>query len=341
MTDLETKSSELNSAVFKNFIGYIPKTLINLLNDEPLKACEALDNLIYLDDKLRFIQYQSEHALAIIAKVELSSNCFKLVEHRRVLDEFSFSYLVKRYFELLKIAMSYSHHFMNVLDELTSEKHLQIKYLIPIQNQSFYLHIIEVEKITGIRAEDIRRDIRSLAIQQRHLYSVPLNLIGNLDSTELAKPRLILGNETIFKAERKALEGLSPNNSDNNFQKENSLNRVNKKIKNAPSVTPLKELICHPKNEEIANIIVKSFSDYSGIQLRFLIEYFIEKGVISIAQGSKAKFYNSYKELSTNENFARYSTVFENRKFHINSENYKQAKSIFDNFFKDLLKKTN
>ena len=100
---------------------------------------------------------------------------------------------------------------------------------------------------------------------------------------------------------------------------------------------PLSNFIIHENRNEIEKRIKDHFSDLSGKNLRFLIEYLIEEKVLLLNYGDKTKIYNSISLLFGGKNIGAYTTIFDAKVFTSSDQNYLNNKSLFKKTFKDTV----
>jgi hypothetical protein len=111
-------------------------------------------------------------------------------------------------------------------------------------------------------------------------------------------------------------------------------------VKNKPAESdhqPISNFIKHKNNIEIEKIIKIHFSELSGKNLRYLIEYLKEENVLFLNYGDKMKIYNSISTLFGGKNIGAYTTIFDAKVFSNSDQNYINSKSLFKKVFEDIL----
>lgn len=106
------------------------------------------------------------------------------------------------------------------------------------------------------------------------------------------------------------------------------------KNKKPEIIKPLRDFIAHDNNIEIENIVKKHLSYLRGVTLRYLIEYFIEKKVLALPNGTKTELCSSFKILFDGKDIADRNSIFGSKVFKgIDDTDYKEMKKVFDNLF--------
>lgn len=84
-------------------------------------------------------------------------------------------------------------------------------------------------------------------------------------------------------------------------------------------------------------IVKEHFSDFRGISLRYLIEYFISKKILVLNTGDKKAIYRSFEILFDSKNIAHYNSIFAKDIFNKDDINYKNLELIFNRVFDKIL----
>lgn len=156
MLDLNSKYDELTNEIFRNFIFYIPMSILDMeeFKKFPDESKPVLDRIIYIDSDLCFNYENSlELPTLLIKSGKLRANCFKLLEYKEVLSERSFNYLSENYLKQLETYAFFSNQLSLYFEKNSPVKDVSTKALFNFQNLNFNTHIAEVEKITGLKAQ--------------------------------------------------------------------------------------------------------------------------------------------------------------------------------------------
>lgn len=162
MSELNSKYDELTNEIYRNFIFYIPTSIINMQEFGKLtnESNSVLDRIIYIDDDFSFIYENSlELPTLLIKSGKLRANCFKLLEYKELLNESSFNYLSENYLKQLETYTFFSNQLSLYFDKNSPVKDSSTKALFNCQNLNFNTHIAEVEKITGQKAQNFNAQV--------------------------------------------------------------------------------------------------------------------------------------------------------------------------------------
>ena len=257
MSELNSKYDELSNEIYRNFIFYIPTSILNMEEFEklPENSISIINRIIYIDDDLNFIYENSLDLPTLLIKSgKFRTNCFKLLEYKEQLSESSFNFLSENYLKQLEAYTFFSNQLSLYFEKNSPVKDSITQALFNYQNLNFKTHIAEVEKITGLKAQSFNQQI----------------FIQEVKET------------SVFK---KFSFNIQP--------KEKSFS----------------DFICHEKNKEIETAILKKYPTIKGKKLRYIIEFLIEKKLLTITYGTQTELYDALKR-TFNCNIGTYPSIF-------------------------------
>jgi len=159
MNDLNLKYNELSYEIYRNFVFYIPISILdfeefkNLSNDSNL-VDNWLKKIIYVSDNFLFLNDNNIHLQTILLKSgKLKANCFKLIELKEILSQSSFNYLSENYLKQLETYTYFSNQLIFYFDKNSPIKDDSTKAIFNYQDLNFNSHLKEIEKITGLKAK--------------------------------------------------------------------------------------------------------------------------------------------------------------------------------------------
>lgn len=156
MTDLNSKYTELTNEIFRNFIFYIPMSILDMeeFKKLPDETKSVIDRITYIDEDLNFIYENSLGFSTLLLKSgKLKNNCFKLIEYKETLSASSFNFLSENYLKQLETYAFFSNQLSLYFEKNSPEKDANTLALFNCQSINFNSHIVEVEKITGLKAQ--------------------------------------------------------------------------------------------------------------------------------------------------------------------------------------------
>lgn len=162
MSDLNSKYNELSNEIYRNFIFYIPMSILNMeeFKKLPGDSISIINRIIYIDDDLNFIYENSlEFPTLLIKSGKLKTNCFKLLEYKEELRENSFNYLSENYLKQLETYTFFSNQLSLYFEKNSPVKDSNTQALFNCQNLNFNTHLAEVEKITGQKAQNFNAQV--------------------------------------------------------------------------------------------------------------------------------------------------------------------------------------
>lgn len=162
MSELNSKYNELINEIFRNFIFYLPLSILDMeeFKKLPEESQSVLNRITYIDDDLSFIYENSLDLPTLLIKSgKLRTNCFKLLEYKEVLSESSFNYLSENYLKQLETYTFFSNQLSLYFEKNSPVKDSSTKALFNCQNLNFNTHIAEVEKITGQKAQNFNAQV--------------------------------------------------------------------------------------------------------------------------------------------------------------------------------------
>ena len=162
MSELNSKYDELSNEIYRNFIFYIPISILNMeeFKKLPEDSISIINRIIYIDDDLNFIYENSLDLPTLLIKSgKLRANCFKLLEYKEQLSESSFNFLSENYLKQLEAYTFFSNQLSLYFEKNSPVKDSITQALFNYQNLNFKTHIAEVEKITGLKAQSFNQQI--------------------------------------------------------------------------------------------------------------------------------------------------------------------------------------
>ena len=162
MSELNSKYNELSNEIYRNFMFYIPMSILNMeeFKKLPEGSISIINRIIYIDDDLNFIYENSlEFPTLLIKSGKLKTNCFKLLEYKEALSESSFNYLSENYMKQLETYTFFSNQLSLYFEKNSPVKDPSTKALFNYQNLDFNSHLAEVEKITGQKAQNFNAQV--------------------------------------------------------------------------------------------------------------------------------------------------------------------------------------
>ena len=185
MSDLNSKYNELINEVFKYFIFYIPKSILEIeqfkdLAKETVWTEKYMDKLTYIDEDFNFIIDDVMELTTLLQKSStLKNNCFKLIEYKETLGEYSFNYLAESYLKQLEFYTFFSNQLSLYFEKNSPVKDSTTQALFNFQNLNFNNHLVEVEKITGLKAQNFNQhnfiqEVKKTTVFKRFIINLPL-----------------------------------------------------------------------------------------------------------------------------------------------------------------------
>lgn len=221
----------------------------------PDETKSVIDRITYIDEELNFIYENSLGFSTLLLKSgKLKNNCFKLIEYKETLSASSFNYLSENYLKQLETYAFLSNQLSLYFEKNSPEKDANTLTLFNCQSINFNSHIVEVEKITGLKAQTFNQQ----------------NFIQEVKETPVFKR---------FSA------NLSPREK------------------------YFRDFISHEKNTEIETAILKKYPTIKGKKLRYIIEFLIEKKLLTITYGTQTELYDALKR-TFNCNIGTYPSIF-------------------------------
>ena len=181
MSDLNSKYDELTNEIYRNFIFYIPTSIINIeeFKKLPVDSVSILDRIIFIDDDLNFIYENSlELPTLLIKSAKLRTNCFKLLEYKEILSESGFNYLCENYLKQLETYTFFSNQLLLHFEKNVPVKDAKTQALFNCQNLNFNTHLTEIEKISGQKAQTFNpvnfiQEVKETPVFKRFSINVP------------------------------------------------------------------------------------------------------------------------------------------------------------------------
>lgn len=181
MSELNSKYNELSNEIYRNFIFYIPMSILNMeeFKKLPEDSIWIINRIIYIDDDLNFIYENSlEFPTILIKSRKLKTNCFKLLEYKEELSENSFNYLSENYLTQLEAYTFFANQLSLYFEKNSPVKDSITQALFNYQNLNFNTHIAEVEKITGYKAQTFNQqtfiqEVKETPVYKRFSFNLP------------------------------------------------------------------------------------------------------------------------------------------------------------------------
>lgn len=162
MSELNSKYNELINEIFRNFIFYLPLSILDMeaFKTLPEESQSVFNRITYIDDDMNFIYENSLDLPTLLIKSgKLRTNCFKLLEYKEELSESSFNFLSENYLKQLETYTFFSNQLSLYFDKNSPVKDSSTKALFNCQNLNFNNHLAEFEKISGLKAQTFNQQI--------------------------------------------------------------------------------------------------------------------------------------------------------------------------------------
>jgi hypothetical protein len=162
MSELNSKYNELINEIFRNFVFYLPLSILDMeaFKTLPEESQSVFNRITYIDDDMNFIYENSlDLPILLIKSGKLRTNCFKLLEYKEELSESSFNFLSENYLKQLETYTFFSNQLSFYFDKNSPVKDSSTKALFNCQNLNFNNHLAEFEKITGLKAQTFNQQI--------------------------------------------------------------------------------------------------------------------------------------------------------------------------------------
>jgi len=221
----------------------------------PDESKSVIDRITYMDDDLNFIYENSLGFSTLLLKSgKLKNNCFKLIEYKETLSASSFSYLSENYLKQLEAYTFFANQLLFYFEKNSPEKDSNTKSLFNCQSLNFNTHIAEIEKITGLKAQNFNQqnfiqEVKETPVFKRFSFNIP------------------------------------------------------------PKEKSFSDFISHEKNKEIEIAILKRYPTIKGKKLRYIIEFLIEKKLLTITYGTQTELYDALIR-TFNCNIGTYPSIF-------------------------------
>ncbi|WP_324324301.1 hypothetical protein [Flavobacterium sp.] len=181
MSELNLKYNELCNEIFRNFIFYIPMSILDMeeFKKLPDESKSVIDRITYMDDDLNFIYENSLGFSTLLLKSgKLKNNCFKLIEYKETLSASSFSYLSENYLKQLEAYTFFANQLLLYFEKNSPEKDPNTKSLFNCQSLNFNTHITEVEKITGLKSQNFNQqnfiqEVKETPVFRKFSFNIP------------------------------------------------------------------------------------------------------------------------------------------------------------------------
>ncbi len=316
MEDLDNKSNELIKEILKNYCFFVPyelleedfyKNLFSFINVKvtPEFINKYVDKLLYFNEEIEVLKLESYDVIVSYNITKLSmlkNNCFQLMHLRDTIGKSSFKYIFDNYIFALFVGYK----------------------LCDIQIANLYqFYPDEAEVLTFIFNQQ-------KTILKTHINDIKENL--NYEDTQIDEEKIMMSciNSPLVTPYINEVPSTS--------EKINNESPKTEEVREAIT-KPFRDYIIHDKKVEIEKIVKEHFSDLKGINLRYLIEYFVEKEVL-IYSVNKTELRKSFIILFENEDVGKYNSIFDIKYFTLNDENYKKNKIVFEKVFENIFKQT-
>jgi hypothetical protein len=157
MSELNSKYNELTNEIHRNFLFYIPLSILGMvefkdLSDDFIK--DSLSKLMYIDNNVHLCNDNNLDLQTILLKSgSLKANCFKLIELKEVLSRSSFDYLAENYLKQVETFTFFSNQLVLYFEKNSPLKDDSTKAIFNYQDLNFNTHLAEVKKITGLKTQ--------------------------------------------------------------------------------------------------------------------------------------------------------------------------------------------
>lgn len=312
MLDLNQEYTILYRKVIENYTFFVPYELLQhkeiqdvlsymgiKLNEEFIE--KYVDKMLYTDintDVHELKSFQSIVDFNMDKHFNLQQNCCRLANLKDTIGNTSFNYVLDKYVEQVVI-LNLACDKLIEFYHMFYEQPIDPTFLFKQQKVLLQGHLNDIETIIGEN--------------------------GNATNPEEISRKLA---KSFF-----ALHGVT---EDMEEIDEKDSNKDKKNIEKATTVHTFKDVIKHEKKEAIELIVKNQFSDYRGVSLRYLIEFFVEYGLLIIQYKEQQKIYNSLK-LLLGDNIGSYNGIFNIPNFSTSNVKYKNSKNGFKIIFEDFI----
>lgn len=181
MSELNIKYNELSNEIYRNFMFYIPMSV--LIVEEYKKLAEesksVIDRITYIDDDLNFNYGNNLDLLTILLKSDkLKSNCFKLLEFKKALSDSDFNYLSESYLKLVQTYTYISNQLWLGFRKNSPVKDVNTETLFNYQKINLNTHMEEVNQIIGLESQtfnqhDFIQDVKEKIVFRKFSKTFP------------------------------------------------------------------------------------------------------------------------------------------------------------------------
>lgn len=307
MDDLNDIFIDLYNELLKNFTFYIP---LQILEDD---VTGEIFNLLNIDLTQEFVDAYVNKLLYIDADLKMkeveSFEKLKNSNHKKLFE------LDAVCFKLIHLKETIGKESYNFLFKMYME---QVTIFSVISNkliQYFYIYY-----------PNNAVDPTPIFIQQKNIFEKHLSDIEHKINIKGKKITTFDIISNLYK-----ISVFKPYVVDKDISTAPEIKSEQKKVKE------FKEFIIHDNKFEIERIVKTHFSDLRGVSLRYLIEFFIEEGVLILKHGDATKLYHSFEKLFDGKNIGAYTSIFDKKVFISTDKNYTNAKKSFKKIFENII----
>lgn len=155
MTDLNKKTNELIIELYKNFIFYLPKQIINqLFSEGKIKEVEYellqpfFDGVSYIDNSdwvINKVKPYDKNVLSL-KSTQLIKNIYTLFEFKENLQLDTFNFIFEKYYEQLNFHKTVATIIVDNYESYCEEKNEEIKAIFLLQQEITNKHFDELQK---------------------------------------------------------------------------------------------------------------------------------------------------------------------------------------------------
>jgi hypothetical protein len=319
----ETIIHELKKNIFRNFVFYIPSSLLN-------KDMTTNPEINYLIDKVIFLDYNLMNSLPneingenyiidedltiknVLTKMEFyDKNIRMLLKEKVNMPKHEYKYILHKYLDFINKGILWGKSQSDLIKVLVkptpSDKIIQA---FNIQRQFLIDHHKDLELNFKIKKTDKTIKNTYLISFIMDLYSI--NSINDTSNSNIIEKTELNINDELTNSDK----------SDNSF--------------NEPQKT-IADYITHPKSKQIEKIITENFKTEKGLSIRCIIEYLNYLNIMPFEYGKKITIYKSLKN-TFQRDIGPYSTIWTGKIDRLQDKSYLSIKKTLQKLLEDILK---
>lgn len=150
-TPLETLFEELRDNLFRNYLFYIPSTLVEeapLTAEQKTHLVPLLDYILFIDTDLNLYTYKQQPLQFKIYQKQdlLNANTFKLFTQKEIRKPFQFDFIIKEYTKYLEFNRVATNWLLQHLDVYLPNTTTEVKTVLQLQHANFKKHQQDIDQ---------------------------------------------------------------------------------------------------------------------------------------------------------------------------------------------------